>query len=406
MGKDEKKMLQISSPFCLFFKVWILLLPFAMFIFPGTDTWVAAGLWFQCGVFCLFLISFLEKSKQFKPQENKALLILSFWIMLNTAMVFYDAAKSSFYHHLSIFAFINFLTFLIFYKVCVDHLTRDDIRSILKYVSIGVAVVCFYCVFQKFNLDQFQNPIGTEHMIAENPKKFQTDHLVGTIGNPTHLAAYLGLSLPLFYMRKNKTSFLIACLIWLIIAWTGSASGALTALVVTVFYGIFFKARSITPIVVGIVLYCVLFVMRGYDFKEFSGIYLNPQGRFEMWGNFIEVWKRRPILGYGLGYVRFLRMTDSSKTTWSHVHSELIQTGVELGALGVISVFYCIYHYFKTFFKTFKGEMSVALAAMFLGFLVNSLFNFPAHLWLLSSLGMMAYTFMYVVRNEEENSYV
>ena len=55
--------------------------------------------------------------------------------------------------------------------------------------------------------------------------------------------------------------------------------------------------------------------------------------------------------------------------------------------------------------RSVKGGMNVALASMMVGFIVNSFFSFPAHLWLISSLAMMAYTFMYVVKNDESNAY-
>ena len=402
---EGKTFVQIPSPFSLFYAGLFLMLPFSIFMFPMMDMWNSSGLFFQGGVFILFLLSFVEKYRNTFISDNKPILIFSLWAMVSTAFIFYKSASQNYYNHLNMYTFFNFLTFLVFYKLSVDHLTREKMDVILKYVTYGISCVVAYAILQKFNLDQFQNPLETQGMAQNDARKIASDYIVGTIGNPTHLSAYLGISLPLFYMRDTKFHFFTACLIWLVIGWTGSSSGLLTAISATAFYGIFFKAKAMTPIIVGIVFYAVMFASKGNLAASWISTYLNPYGRFEIWGKILEICKVSPIFGHGLGYMRFLHIVDKTNTNWGHAHSEMLQLLLELGLIGVSLVVLCLFHYFKTFMRSVKGGMNVALASMMVGFIVNSFFSFPAHLWLISSLVMISYTFIYVSQNEEEHSY-
>ena len=401
MGRDEgKPIVQIPSLFFLVFSGVMCLLPFSMFILPEIDMWVGNGLFFQFGMFLLFLISFVDKGKNDVVKGNVPLIVFALWCSISTSMMFYDAARAKFFNFLNIFAFISLLTFFFFYRIVSEYMTREKMKKALWYLSISVSIIVFYCLIQKLNLDQFQHPTVE---LESLPLKDRRDFLVGTIGNPTHLASYLAISLPLFYRLNSNFSFFMSCLVWAIIGWTGSASGLLTAVSVTVFYGFFFRLKSIAIAIIGVVFYSILFFSKGFDILEISKMYMNPSGRIEMWGRLFDIWRAKPLFGYGLGFLNYINKVDSS--IWSHAHCEALQTALELGLVGLVLAFWCVVDFFRTFWKTAKSSLEVSLASMFLGFIVSGFFNFPAHIWMISSLGMMAYSFMYVIKNEEENSY-
>ncbi len=49
-----------------------------------------------------------------------------------------------------------------------------------------------------------------------------------------------------------------------------------------------------------------------------------------------------------------------------------------------------------------KDRLSVVLASCFFGFCIASLFYYPSHLFLPAIIGMISYSFMYVLKNQEE----
>ena len=396
-----KLSLTLSSLPSTFYKLLFLVLPLSIFIFPKLDLWVSAGLFFQLGIYGLFILSFLQRVGHPLPR-NIPFYVLSIWLVLQTALVFHGSARQNFYNHLNIYAFLNYLTFLLFYRATCESISGSDVKRILCYMAYGVTFVCLYSLVQALNLDEFMDPLATDY---DRSTWYKADYLVGTLGNPSHLAGYLGICLPLFYIREGKRWFILGCLAWLIIALSGSTSGLITGISSTAFFAVFRRMKVFVPVIVGIAFFSVIFLFRGYDFRNAVIQYTNLSGRIEVWKTVGDTWRKKPLLGHGLGYMRFMRLVDKTKTTWSHAHNEYLQGLLELGLIGVGLVLWCLWDYFRVYFSMVKSNEAVCLASMMTGFLANSMFNFPMHLWIISSLGMASYSLIYVLKCEEEYGY-
>jgi O-antigen ligase len=280
--------------------------------------------------------------------------------------------------------FFNWLCFLIFYKLAFN-LNRDIIQKILEWFSYALCLYLFYCILQFFNLDPYFKVVG---YFGNNPEY----KVVGLLGNQTQNALYLAICLPIFYLNKNCFSILNACLIWAILAITGSASAIATALIVTLFFNCFYRLPKVYFLY--LFLGSVGFITLKWDFLP---TYLNPHKRLEIWTKLWSYIKIQPIFGQGLGAMNVIAQ-KKELFAWRHAHNEYWHFLVETGFIGLFLILYCIWEYFR---KIFKDRLAVTLASLFLGFCIAALLYYPAHLFLPATVGMFSYTFMYVLKNNE-----
>lgn len=363
------------------FLILICGLPFGNFLFTKVDIWHGHGMFFQLGILVLLCYSFIEKPK-FVQITNKSLAIFTLWAGIITAYYWYLIVGIQRHYPIKIFfPFFNFLCFLLFYKFSIEYLNENNMEKILKWLSYSVLIVMFYCVLQKFNLDQFFMAMGGK----------KNDELVGTIGNSSHLAGYLALCSPLFF-KKNLFNILSLILLWLIILATGSASGIIVGMGILLFWIYNKKAYRIA---IGLFL---LNLIGGVFLLTKYPLFFTSNHRVEFWQILYQNFKLKSITGAGMGIMNTWQLKPET-SVWRHAHCEPYQLAVELGIIGLILALWCIWDYF-VLFRAFKTNLTIKLASIFFGFCLLSLFTFPAHLWLLASMGMMGYSFLYSLKNE------
>ena len=101
--------------------------------------------------------------------------------------------------------------------------------------------------------------------------------------------------------------------------------------------------------------------------------------------------------------VNILGLSPVGASKWRHAHLEYYQVGVELGFVGLMLLLWCIWDYFKIF-RTLKTDLTIRLASIFLGFCLLGLFSFPAHLWIMSAMGMIAYSWLFALKGVNDGS--
>ena len=366
----------------LIFLIFITLSPFSPFLFRRVDLWYAAGQYFQVGILLLLAYSFFE-NKSIKDR-NIPLALLTLYLGGWTSYIWYQNLVMGKMFYLIFAPFFNFMCFLLFYKLSFN-LNRDNIHRIIRFLSYSLIVYLFYCVFQFFDLDQFFKVFAYDDGTGIH-------RTVGLIGNETQNALYLAICLPVFYLKRNRISILSASLVWAVLAISGSASGIATALAVTVFFSCFHRL----PITyyLYILLGSVGFVLLKYP--ELS-TYISFSGRWDIWTKLWPLIKERSVFGNGLGMMNVLARKPAFEG-WRHAHNEYYQLLFTCGIVGLASVVYCIFDYFQ---EMLRDRLSVTLASIFLGFCLASLFYFPAHLWMMATIGILSYSFGYVLRRRD-----
>lgn len=326
--------------------------------------------------------------------ENKPFGIFVFWLGLTTLFWWnFIIVKEGIYNLPVLMPFVNFLSFVILYQGIVRYLTIKDLEKMLKCLQYVIGIMVFYAVLQKLNLDQFHKPI--------DPALVKIDAIIGTLGNPIHLAGWLSITLPILYYNTGLFSNISIILVWLVLILTGSASGLMGAIFVTIFYNLFHKIRiKFEGLVFALLAFLGLFTVYKIGFDKIL-YFFNPSGRIAFWGKLYEVFREAPITGKGLGILNTLGLNNGLNiSVWRHAHQEYFQIAVETGIIGLVIVLWGIFSYFRLFTKQPKDKLTVCLATIFVGFLVNCLFNYPAHMWLTGTFGIFAYSGLFVIKGE------
>jgi O-antigen ligase len=356
-------------------------MPFSPFLFPQLDMWHGAGQYCQIGILILLAYSFFEKQKKVNV-TNIPLALLTLYLGLNTAWFWQQGLLNDEYRFAIFQPLFNFICFLIFYRLSF-YLNRESIKRILTFLSYSICLYLFYTVIQVFNLDTFTKPYNVDSTVP--------DIVGGMFGNSSHNASFLAICLPLFYLKENRFSILCALLTWVLLVKIGSVTGLLTAAVVTIFFTFFYRlpAYYYSILILGAIAGC------------FARVNITDAGRFKMWKALWTPIKKNFIFGSGLGMMNNLGMTNTFKG-WRHSHNEFFQMLLSTGIVGLTAILYCIWEYFRTMFK---DRLAVVLASCFLGFLVTSLLLFPVHLWIIAMIAIMAYSWQFVLKNEEDLIY-
>ncbi|MDP2642790.1 MAG: O-antigen ligase [Candidatus Peregrinibacteria bacterium] len=232
--------------------------------------------------------------------------------------------------------------------------------------------------------------------------------IVGTIGNPNFLAAYLITTIPLFFVfqkyaekKLTKTFWIIAIATSLTAIFLTATRSALVALFVGfIFYAIIKnKKLLILPLILIITfatinLFSETNFIKNHEFLNrltFSQDSLRSlKSRLYIWPATLGIIKERPIFGYGLGNFREAFSKVSPKElltlerftdTTDRAHNEILGTAAAIGILGLIAylliLFYSIYLGIKNKIKNpFVKAVSFASAISLIMLFANNMFSF------------------------------
>ena len=383
--------------------VLFIVLPFSQFLFRThyllrtMDMHHAHGVFFEIMVLIAFSYSLWKKP--LKPlheklhQKNLPIALTFLWIGLTVILRLSYSIASSNQYNITVLPFLNLTCFIILYKLITDYLTEKDLNNILKYMAYTIALMVAYSFLQALNLDQFYKHFAT------TARTTYKDSIVGTIGNPTILANYLAICLPILYFNKTKLSSFTILGIWVILLLIHSASGIVIALIVTIFYNFYyqirFKHERFLAVLVTLFIPITIYL---YGFSHIKLLF-NPSGRLDFWKYAWDYMKDTPITGIGLGGMRLLTQKSGQFIAWGHTHNELYNMTIETGLVSTILLVILIYAYFKRFFIIQnKSELTVCLTSIFLAFLLTTFFNFTAHLYMTGALGLLGYSGLYSLR--------
>lgn len=350
----------------------ILIAPFSNFLFTKLDIWYTQGYFVQLCILTLFGIRLYLKSKPFGMLFTWAgLLTLSYCVATQVSV-----------KQLPILLFLPFFN-LVCIAVLFDTITsfakKETYETILKWYPIILLVVSVYAILQKLNLDQFLTHFNT---------KYFPDQVVGTMGNQMHFSHYLTICLPMLFCWVNKYRNPLIVLVLFAMVLSGSFSGLLIAIVLIITYSFYNRLFSNREICLFLTLVVLVLLFKRPDLG-----FISNSGRYAIWEQYLNVFKDKPITGWGIGIVNALASKEGAFYGWRHLHNEFFHFTVELGLVGLGIIVWGIVDYFK---RMKRDPISISINLVFVAFLMCSLFGFPAHLWVLSTLGLLAYSFNYL----------
>lgn len=218
--------------------------------------------------------------------------------------------------------------------------------------------------------------IATALSILIDPNHF------GLTGNGSMSACLVAITLPFLLLQKatvNRAIFIVMALTAVLIT---RASVPLGVLVTVLFTACFRNKRDIPVLLMGVIAALAIGVY------SIGGDLFDSNGRFETWKNVFHWWnnsghrlggfgvgsglKLMPVLGISDGLTRF--------NIWAH--NDWLQVLFEQGILGLSSLF------LLAMGALVRAYGRPLIFSSVCGFIVCSLFNFPAHLPLTAFVGI------------------
>ena len=350
------------------------------------DVWHFQTAWMQVWIMGLFTMSLWQGKLASIPRPLilwLAWLLLHVWWVWNTNLVPNKAYPMP---------LLVPMTHIIILLMAFLSLTwsGEGLQGILRTLRWLGVVVLGYCLLQMLNLDEFFKSLNWEK---------PSDELVGPIGNQTFLAAYLGILLPLYLFSTKYWRMMAAICLGMIgwLAWNyQSATGVLVAVAGLLWWTTWqyrWWAIAWVPLLLGGVWWSA---------THAPDLWVSS-GRIAAWTEYWQMFQaNKPTTGLGLGAVRMLseQIEKGPLLQWRHLHNEFYQVAVEQGMIGFGLMVATVVASVRQFFRLERTDLSLTLGGMWLAFLLTSLTLFPAHLWTLGSLGLVAYGGLYALTGE------
>jgi O-antigen ligase len=310
------------------------LIPFA--VWPGLDTREPKMALVLVFALALSLVGFYQG--KIKPVRNKWLLFLMGFLLVNILFCpkpivpFQGIMVQAFWvwkplAHLLIF----FLMYIALSSLEFTDTQRDKILKVMAWVGL---IMSIYCILQFFKLDQFYN------LQNWSQDKFPPSARVGgTLGQPTLLAPFLAMIIPIcLYLKK----YWFAGIIGIALLLTKSQV-AIGALIISL---IFLQTLENKKTAIRISILSLIFLFLGV-----TAYFQNPKiksfvvdsGRFTQWTQIAKdinspviptLKQTYPYTGKGLGSFKYIYHIKNNNT-WHEAHNDYLEILYNTGLIGL-----------------------------------------------------------------------
>lgn len=371
---------------------WIVFLaglPFAPFLNRSLDIWHGQALWAQMWVMLLWAWGSHRQLATRRLPLPLALWVA--WITLRTGWIYVLSITQAKQYPLSLLgSVVHLLLAICFIQAALWTWDRDWLERLLTAVAWSGVLVMAYSVLQLLNLDPFFKSIDNLH-----PR----DPFVGTIGNPSHYGAYLSLLLPILLFQRGRMwrAMAVCCAGGILLS--GSASATIALVAILIWWAWQRQHHYLTQIVgtvglLGLAAGCV-----------WHRHYFSFDGRLQAWHAFWPYLQANPLVGLGPGFIinNSLRITEGPLFQWRHIHNEWYQFAIEQGLVGVGLIGWAVVSLLRRAWPHRRDPLVLTCLTVFLAGCLNSGVNFTAHLWMLGSLVLLAYSGLLVLTDGAEN---
>lgn len=261
---------------------------------------------------------------------------------------------------------INIVLIGIFYLVL--HYIKLDKKIIYKTLCFVAVFQSVYIILQKFGIDQFfLHLTGTYGAVERWP--------VGTWANEAVCSWCIVLCSPFFLFFKDLR-FKIGYFICFAALLCTKVTMGILGFILGFLFWLWHKSKKTTLVVI-----LILLLMGGIlNTNGRFNYYLQDTHRIKVWTKVIEIWKERPITGWGVGSFRtlFWERAPEFRTDghWAQAHNEYLQVLFEEGIIGLGIILGLIFTTMLSFVRKQRGliPLTCLVIASFI-----SIFSFPLH---------------------------
>ena len=370
-----------------FYEIILFSLPFTNSNMPDTRVGKEDVL-----LYLIIVISMLGLFNGIKKINNKFLFLFVGLLFINyhfMPKVFIDSSTfpSPWFFKSAILLVFSFLFFLTIAS------STFRVKEIFKIISWVGFIMALYGLGQYFGLDQFYilKPISILG-------KTEAGNIAGNLGQPTVLASFLAMCLPIHFCLKRygfgAITFIVICLCQAKMAIFASVAGVAVYYIYRSDNRIYWFKTAFCSI---LVLICAYMAYSHYKPNKL----LVENGRYGMWkdvlldikdGRVIPNGKDYSLTGYGLGSFKFFnpKLHDGN---WDKAHNEYLQVFYELGLIGIILLLLAIFSIYDTSYFIFMNTHYGAVGAVTVSLLCAIYYfqwHLPAHsLYSLIFLGIL-----------------
>jgi hypothetical protein len=213
--------------------------------------------------------------------------------------------------------------------------------------------------------------------------------VTGFMGNGTVMSGIFAMLSPVFMYQTKRQDILSLILMTLLLYYCGTTVGdpSISGYIILPLLLIYCKREKnwIWYTLAGCVFIGMLLL------PYIPKLFFYPQGRFALWEAYLPHFKAKALSGVGLGGMSSLHKEiymPQPGMIVKQMHFEYYQFAFEIGIIGLVLILNIIWYFIR---DRSKNELSRILKAIVYGFLLNGLFNFPAHLWIPSVWAIFAY---------------
>lgn len=368
---------------------WILFLaglPFAPLINQKLDLWHGQGLWASLWIGLLFGLSIFTGQKKLTT-GNKP---LAAWLILTFIWVLWSLTKGIMVnkqYNLALFLpMLHILSIVLFCFSANNTWSRSFIERLMKAIAISASVLVAYGLCQA---------VGFDPIFKDLDASKKTHEVVGLIGNPSHFGIYLAVILPIFWAIRTSHSYLTQLGIWslliILLFRNASVSGILSATLASIVWWLYHNKKA--AIGIGSLLVLAITLLYFNDVADAASIrmIMTDSGRLATWEALSKLIGKSPLFGLGPGALSFISQSFTGPLTgWRHAHNEFLQLTIEQGLAGLAILGWFLYDLAQRVLKLEAEPLVPALASVITAFLFSSFLSYPAHLWMIGSVGLFA----------------
>lgn len=279
-------------------------------------------------------------------------------------------------------------------------ITKKDFKFILTIMAFSGFIMSIYVLLQKIGIDQFWVTKGYDQIGSPtNPE------LVGNLANPTLVAAYIAMLIPLsLYIKRYFFSIVMIGTVFLI-----NSQMAYGAMIISLLVYFIFSVDFIKKPIVIILIALIFFGVCGYIYFMKPDFIIDDGARFNEWKmiikNLLSVPEGRKVnyamFGMGPGSFIHTYTHTTPNSTFLQAHNEYLDVMYAFGIVGKFLFAMAFWTFITSFIKKYvnsyyEKRILLALGCSFLCISLNALGCF---VWQISTLSFNSIVILGLIYN-------
>lgn len=284
----------------------------------------------------------------FKPYQ--------YFIVLLVFSIFFGLYYSKVNSYVSVESIVQYFSLLYFAKIIVIECVVDNkyFYDVIKFVKVAIIFSFIFLLIQFL----FGPTISLSKSLNENIVQGEFYRYTSYFQDPQKYAQFLSIgffiTLITFKIKYNIIKLILPILTFIAILFTGGRAafvGLLLGIVILILFGSKIYRIGVVLALSVLLLIGNQFATKISIFNRTSTINESYEFRNEIWKDAVEIWKKSPLFGIGIGnYAKYVDLhnpdqywiSENRITIFDHPENGYLKILTEFGLVGFIGFFACI----------------------------------------------------------------